>query len=69
MLGMLTPVAYEGRLWLWPLAYVVASIHIGNGLLHLIASVVMHRRVPGVMSAPLLLASGVWLVYAAATLG
>lgn len=51
-----------------PAAYAVAGIHIGNGLLHLLASVIMRRRVPGVLSAPLLLVTGAWLAYAAATL-
>ena len=68
VLVLLTPAAYEGRLWLRPVGYIVAGIHIGNGLFHLLASVIMRRRVPGVLSAPLLLVSGAWLAYAAATL-
>jgi hypothetical protein len=68
VLVLLTPAAYQGKLWLRPVGYIVAGIHIGNGLLHLLASVIMRRRVPGVLSAPLLLVSGAWLAYAAATL-
>jgi hypothetical protein len=67
-LGAMTPVAYAGRTWLRPLAYVLAAIHIGNGILHIGASGVVRRPVPGVWSAPLLLAAGIWLAYAAAHL-
>lgn len=67
-LGALTPLAYAGRTGLRPLAYVVAAIHIGNGILHISASGVVRRPVPGVWSAPVLLAAGVWLAYAAAHL-
>jgi hypothetical protein len=68
LLAFLTPVAYGGKVWLRPLAYVVAGIHIGNGLLHLVASIIVRRRVPGVLSAPFLLLAGAWLAYATATL-
>jgi hypothetical protein len=69
LLTLLTPVAYGGRLWLRPLAYVVAVIQIGNGLLYLVASVVMRRCVPGVVSAPLPVGyGGAGLAYAATTL-
>ena len=67
-LAALTPVAFAGRAWLRPLAYVMAVIHIGNGVLHLGGSVLARRAVPGVWSAPVLLATGIWLAYAAAHL-
>lgn len=69
LLGALVPAAYAGRPWMRPLAFALAGIHLGNGLLHLVASLVARRPVPGVWSAPVLLLAGGWLVYAAATLG
>jgi hypothetical protein len=69
LLGALVPAAYAGRPWMRPLAYALAAIHLGNGLLHVVASLVARRPLPGVLSAPLLLLTGAWLAYAAATLG
>jgi hypothetical protein len=65
VLGSLTPFAYRGVPWLRPLAYVLAAEHIGNGLLHLIGSVLAGRRVPGVLSAPVLVLTGGWLGFVA----
>lgn len=67
-LGSLTPLAYDGALGLRPWAYFVAVIHLANGLFHAVASIVTKRRVPGVLSAPLLLIAGGWLGYATAHL-
>jgi len=61
----LTPLAYAHVAWMLPVAIVVSLINIGNGLLHIVASIRVRRRVPGVISAPFLLASGIWLLYAA----
>lgn len=69
VLGALTPAAFAGATWMRPLAYVVAGIHIANGLGHLVGSVVVRRVLPGAISAPLLLASGIWLGFAASGLG
>lgn len=66
LLGALTPAAYLGKAWLRPAAYGLAAIHVGNGLLHIGASLLARRPVPGVLSAPLLLATGIWLGYATA---
>jgi hypothetical protein len=68
VLGALTPLAYRGTRWLRPMGVALAAIHVGNGLLHVVASVIARRRVPGVMSAPLLLLTGGWLAYATARL-
>lgn len=62
----LTPLAYQGRGWLRPVAVALGVINTGNALLHLVGSVIARRRVPGVLSAPVLLASAAWLLYAAA---
>jgi hypothetical protein len=67
LLGALTPAAFAPRAWMRPLAYVLAAIHVGNGLGHLGGSLVARRWLPGVQSAPLLLLAGVWLGYAALT--
>lgn len=68
LLAMLTVFAYLGAPRLWLAAYVVAGIHIVNGLGHIIGSLVVRRPLPGVLSAPLLVASGLWLAYAATVL-
>lgn len=68
LLGSLVPSAFAGKSWMQPLAYGLAVIHVANGLLHIVGSLVARRRVPGVLSAPLLLAAGVWLAFAASRL-
>lgn len=68
LLGSLAPSAFAGKSWMRPLAYGLAVIHVANGLLHIGGALVARRRVPGVLSAPLLLAAGVWLAFAAARL-
>jgi len=69
LLGALAPAAFAGSPWMRPLAFVLAGIHVGNGLLHLGASLVARRPVPGVLSAPVLLLTGGWLAWTAARLG
>jgi len=61
----LTPLAYQGRGWLRPVALALGVINTGNALLHLVRTAIARRRVPGVLSAPLLLVSALWLLYAA----
>ena len=61
----LTPraAAYDlGVVWL---AIFLGIINIGNGLLHIVAAIRLKRRVPGLISAPFLLASAAWLLIAA----
>jgi hypothetical protein len=64
----MTPLAYQGRPWLRPIAISFALINIFNGLLHLVAAVALRRRVPGVLSAPILLAVSMWLFHTATAL-
>jgi len=52
----------RGILWL---GVALGVINVGNGLLHIIASIRLRRRVPGVISAPLLLACAGWLLVTA----
>lgn len=47
-----------------PLAITFGVINTANGLQHIVTSVVQRRRVPGVLSAPLLLATALWLLLA-----
>jgi hypothetical protein len=68
LLAALTPAAYQGAPWMRPLAYVLAGIHLGNGVVHLTGTFMARRLVPGTLSAPLLLLTGAWLGYAAVTL-
>jgi hypothetical protein len=68
LLGALTPAAFAHRMWMRPLAYVLAAIHVGNALGHLGGSLVARRQLAGVQSAPLLLLAGGWLGFAALTL-
>jgi hypothetical protein len=58
----LTPWVARGRRWLVPLAYVYASVHVLNGLGHLGISAYTRQWIPGVLSSPLLLAAGAWLL-------
>lgn len=48
-----------GAAWMRPVSYVLAVIMLGNGLVHIVGTVVEGRMVPGVYSSPvLLLAAG-----------
>ena len=60
----LTPSAYEDRLWLRPIALILSAVNVANALLHLVGTALAGRRVPGVLSAPLLLVTALWLLYA-----
>lgn len=64
-LALLTPVALAPPAWMRPAAYALATIHVANGLLHLIGSAIARRLVPGALSAPLLIFAGAWLGFAA----
>jgi hypothetical protein len=58
----LAPLAYRGRRWLLPLATIATVVHVANGLGHILTSFWLGRAAPGVWSAPLLLASAVWML-------
>ena len=62
VLASLTPFAFGGASWMRPVAYASGLIMAGNGLLHLVGSVYMRKAMPGVYSAPLLLAAAVYLL-------
>jgi hypothetical protein len=68
ILLVLAPMAYSHVAWLVPVAIAFSLINIGNALLHISATIFLRRRVPGLISAPFLLASAGWLLYAAVCL-
>lgn len=68
LLAALTPYAFTANPWMPLFAYFVAAIHVANGFGHIVGSLVTRRRLPGVLSAPLLLLTGGWLAYSAVNL-
>src|SRR5437016_12481657 len=58
----LIPLADDRNRMVVALGIALGVINVGNGLLHIIASIRFRRRVPGVISAPLLLACAAWLL-------
>ena len=62
LLLSLTPAAFRGAPELRPWAYVFGITMVGNGALHLIGSIYMRRAMPGVYTAPLILAAGAYLL-------
>ena len=63
LLLMLAPLAFHGAHWIRMAAVPVAILAgIANGCLHLGGSLLYRRWMPGVMTAPVLLASGAWLL-------
>ncbi len=64
VLASLTPFAYRDGGWMRPIAYAFGIVMAGNGLLHLGGSVYLRKAMPGVYSAPLLLAAAIYLLAA-----
>lgn len=62
-LAALTPLVRRGRRWLIPVAYMYALIHVANGVGHIAVSIAGGWLAPGVYTAPMVLASALWLVY------
>lgn len=64
LLLVLSPFAFQGAHWLRVLAVpVVILAGIANGCLHLGGSVLYRLWMPGVLTAPLLLVVGSWLLW------
>lgn len=61
VLLLLSRYVFRGARWMRPGAYVFSTIMIGNGVVHIAASLYLGRAAPGVYSAPLLLAAAGWL--------
>jgi Protein of unknown function with HXXEE motif len=62
VLASLTPVAFRGAPGLRPVAYVFGIVMAGNGVLHLVGSAYRRRAMPGVYSAPIILAAAGYLL-------
>jgi len=58
--------AFRGARWMVPLALLFGTLMLFNGLAHIGGSIYLGRLMPGVYSAPLLLAGSVYLGVAAA---
>lgn len=66
LLFCLTPKAMYGARWIRTVAFPLGIvIGIANGTWHILYSLYMHRLMPGVISAPLIIAAGIWLLVAA----
>lgn len=64
LLFLLSPLALHQTHWLVVTAIPLAIlIGLGNGCLHIGASIVYRRWMPGVLTAPLLLLAGSWLLW------
>jgi hypothetical protein len=61
-LASLSPFAFAGAAWMAVPASAVAIVMLGNGVLHIGASIYRRRVMPGVYSAPLLIGAAVWLL-------
>jgi hypothetical protein len=61
ILLFLSRFAFRGSAWMRPLSYLLSIIMLGNGLLHIGASLYLGRAAPGVYSSPLLLAASAYL--------
>jgi len=61
ILLFLSRFAFRGSAWMRPLSYFLSIIMLGNGLLHIGASLYLGRAAPGVYSSPLLLAASAYL--------
>ena len=62
VLLLLARFAFANAPFARPLAYVFGVVMIGNGLLHLAASLWLGRLAPGALSSPLLIAAGAFLL-------
>ncbi len=68
MLLLLSPLAFRGTHWMRVLALPLAIlVGIGNALLHVGSSLLYRRKMPGVLSSPVLLAAGTWLLWTSLT--
>ncbi len=68
LLLLLSPLAFHGARWIRIAALLLGLlIGIGNGLWHIAASLACRRKMPGVLSSPVLLATGAWLLLSCRT--
>ena len=62
VLFALSPAAFRGEPVMRPAAYVFGAVMAGNGVLHLVGSAYMRKAMPGVYSAPVILAAAIYLL-------
>ena len=63
LLLALTPLAFRGLKWMRMLAIPISALAgVLNGLMHILSSIYLHRWMPGVYSAPLIILSGILLL-------
>lgn len=66
LLLLLSPLAFMGARWLMIVAFPLSAlVGIGNACLHIGGSVLYRRWLPGVLSSPILLIAGGWLLWCA----
>jgi hypothetical protein len=58
----LSPLALRGERRLRPVAWAFAAVILADAAAHLIGSLVLWRRLPGVLSVPWLAATAMWLI-------
>jgi Protein of unknown function with HXXEE motif len=63
VLLLLSPFAFRQKLWMKRASYPFAVLMLLNGLGHIAGSFYLGRLMPGVYSAPLLLASSIYLLW------
>jgi len=63
LLFLLSPYAFSRARWIKLLSYPYGLIILGNGVLHIIGSFYLGRLMPGVYTAPLLLAGSAYLLW------
>jgi hypothetical protein len=63
LLLLLSPFTFRGVWWMAPASYFFGAMMLGNGLLHIAGSFYLGRLMPGVYSAPLLIAASVYLLF------
>ncbi len=69
LLLALSPLAFDGRRGLRPVAYFLGILMVANALGHMAASVYLRQLAPGVLSSPILFAAAVMLLHRTAKAG
>jgi hypothetical protein len=64
LLLLAVPASFRRRRWITLFSYPFAVLMFGNGLLHIAGTVYLGQPMPGVYSAPLLLAAASYLLWA-----
>ena len=62
VLASLTPLAFRGVPALRPVAYVYGIVMAGNGVMHVGGSIYKRKKMPGLYSAPIILAAAGYLL-------